>query len=533
MPASVAALLDTFDGLNLNIDAVGLSLPCLQLGSFFDRLLFVMLSPCVIALLIVAWCTTAEALAANRTSTRLKGGLIRALPYLLGLSFLAFPMVSSLAFQAFSCEYFDDGTRFLRADYSLNCDTDEYDAVMNLAWAAIVLYPLAIPLVCLVLLLSTRKAILTEQPTPLSRALAFLHQDYEPSMFWWEIVEIAKKARHAHMDLPRILTFQQLPFCNAPWQLFLVGFCVLILPGSTMQLIFGFGFSLVLLLMTAITEPYTSRSNDYFALLCNFCLVALMFFSLVLKVGLLSEEVEGILSSELKALYTYNTAQLSVALVCTLLASIIVAVLLAAYQMYRAAQTAARMAAAEREAAEARGRMSSPPTCDWKLKEGNKYLTFLSHFKVEAGSDARYLSDLIRRMTGSPAYLDSTDLVDLRTLFNEGVHKTDVLFILATKGVFTRPWCLMEMWEAAVKRIPIVLFPVVSGGWTLVDTATLLGDLDGQMHSRNHLCMPEVIWPTRLPLPSTCTHQPPLTHSHPRPKPGDGARGQARRDRCA
>ena len=79
-----------------------------------------------------------------------------------------------------------------------------------------------------------------------------------------------------------------------------------------MQLIFGFAFSLVLLLMTAITEPYTSRSNDYFALLCNFCLVALMFFSLVLKVGLLSEEVEGILSSELKALYTYNTAQLSV-----------------------------------------------------------------------------------------------------------------------------------------------------------------------------------------------------------------------------
>ena len=534
MPASVAALLDTFDGLNLNIDAVGLSLPCLQLGSFFDRLLFVMLSPYVIALLIVAWCTTAEALAANRTSTRLKGGLIRALPYLLGLSFLAFPMVSSLAFQAFSCESFDDGTRFfLRADYSLNCDTDEYDAVMNLAWAAIVLYPLAIPLVCLVLLLSTRKAILNEQPTPLSRALAFLHQDYEPSMFWWEIVEIAKKARHAHMDLPRILTFQQLAFCNAPWQLFLVGFCVLILPGSTMQLIFGFGFSLVLLLMTAITEPYTSRSNDYFALLCNFCLVALMFFSLVLKVGLLSEEVEGILSSELKALYTYNTAQLSVALVCTLLASIIVAVLLAAYQMYRAAQTAARMAAAEREAAEARGRMSSPPTCDWKLKEGNRYLTFLSHFKVEAGSDARYLSDLIRRMTGSPAYLDSTDLVDLRTLFNEGVHKTDVLFILATKGVFTRPWCLMEMWEAAVKRIPIVLFPVVSGGWTLVDTVTLLGDLDGQMHSRNHLCMPEVIWPTRLPPPSTCTHQPPLTHSHPRPKPGDGARGQARRDRCA
>jgi len=68
-----------------------------------------------------------------------------------------------------------------------------------------------------------------------------------------------------------------------------------------------------------------------------------------------------------------------------------------------------------------------------------------------------------------------------------------VLFILATKGVFTRPWCLMEMWEAAIKRVPIVLFPVANSGWTLGDTVILLGNLEEQMHSRNNLCMPEVI----------------------------------------
>ena len=39
---------------------------------------------------------------------------------------------------------------------------------------------------------------------------------------------------------------------------------------------------------------------------------------------------------------------------------------------------------------------------------------------MEAGSNARYLSDLIKRKTGCAAYLDSNDLVDLRTLFNEG-----------------------------------------------------------------------------------------------------------------
>ena len=58
-----------------------------------------------------------------------------------------------------------------------------------------------------------------------------------------------------------------------------------------------------------------------------------------------------------------------------------------------------------------------------------------------------------------------------------GVHKSDVLVILATKGVLTRPWCLLEMWEAALNEIPIVLFPVVGGDWTQDDACTLLCDL--------------------------------------------------------
>ena len=74
-----------------------------------------------------------------------------------------------------------------------------------------------------------------------------------------------------------------------------------------------------------------------------------------------------------------------------------------------------------------------------------------------------------------------------------GVHKSDVIVILATKGVLTRPWCLLEMWEAALNEIPIVLFPVVGGDWTQDDACTLLSDLMGQMQSRNPTCMAEVM----------------------------------------
>lgn len=224
MPGSVAALLDSFEGINLSIDGFGLPLPCLQIGTFFNRLLFVVLAPYVLALLIIAWCAASEALASRRSMSLVKASLMRALPYLLGLSFLAFPMVSSLAFQVFICERFDDDTRFLKADYSLDCnDPDEYGRVFSLALVAIAMYPIAIPLACLQLLLKARTSILTEQPTLLTRSLAFLHRDYEPSMYWWEIVEISKKAR------PRRLPFtiatsdltthdvQSLGPCSSSW----------------------------------------------------------------------------------------------------------------------------------------------------------------------------------------------------------------------------------------------------------------------------------------------------------------------------
>ena len=194
MPASVASLLTVFDVLNMSIDAFGLPLSCLQLGSFFNQLEFLVLSPCVLGLLILAFKMATEVLT-KRQAASLKAGLIRALPYLLYLLFFAFPLVSSRAFQAFDCEEFDDGTRFLRADYSLACYGTEHDRVVSLAWVAIALYSLGVPLLYLALLLSARKAILTEQPTELSRGLTFLHQDYEPLMFWWELVEIFKKAR--------------------------------------------------------------------------------------------------------------------------------------------------------------------------------------------------------------------------------------------------------------------------------------------------------------------------------------------------
>ena len=53
MPSAVSNLLSVFNGLNLNIDGIGLPLQCLGLGTFFQRLLLLSMAPLVLAALLI------------------------------------------------------------------------------------------------------------------------------------------------------------------------------------------------------------------------------------------------------------------------------------------------------------------------------------------------------------------------------------------------------------------------------------------------------------------------------------------------
>ena len=98
---------------------------------------------------------------------------------------------------------------------------------------------------------------------------------------------------------------------------------------------------------------------------------------------------------------------------------------------------------------------NDPPTCIWKAAK--RYSLFLCHYKVEAGIEARYLRDLLRRMlVGGTIFLDSAEQTDLRGLFDD-VRAADVLVVLATANVFSRPICLLEIWTAMRANIPVMV----------------------------------------------------------------------------
>ena len=74
-----------------------------------------------------------------------KKGALAALPTVLLVSFLAFPIVSSVAFQGlpYACVEFEESPgvqkRYLKADYAIDCDNAEiFQPVVALSWVGIV-----------------------------------------------------------------------------------------------------------------------------------------------------------------------------------------------------------------------------------------------------------------------------------------------------------------------------------------------------------------------------------------------------------
>lgn len=110
------------------------------------------------------------------------------------------------------------------------------------------------------------------------------------------------------------------------------------------------------------------------------------------------------------------------------------------------------------------------PRCQWKVDRA--YACFLSHYKIEAASDARFMHDVLMKVLQAPVFLDSSNLADLRTLFSEGVQQSDCTVLLATQNVLRRPWCLLELYESARYGIPILAIGVAGHTFDIEEQLT-------------------------------------------------------------
>ena len=218
---------------------------------------------------------------------------MRAGPALLWAVFISYPLVTNMAFEAFSCHKFDEG-EWLKSDVAIRCGSEEHDKARLLAWIAVIVYPIGLLAVCLSLLLYCRKAIVQKRYTSLSIAIAFLYREYEPQFFYWEIVEMGRR-------------------------FVLVGLMVLV-QGNLMQLIVGTVLSIAFLLFQVQAQPYAEMSDDFLASSCSFALCILFLCCTVFKYLSLIETaaVQSGMSATQKAVFNVNSDLLALIIVVAL-----------------------------------------------------------------------------------------------------------------------------------------------------------------------------------------------------------------------
>mmetsp|Transcript_31761 Transcript_31761/g.58201 ORF Transcript_31761/g.58201 Transcript_31761/m.58201 type:complete len:247 (+) Transcript_31761:1-741(+) len=102
------------------------------------------------------------------------------------------------------------------------------------------------------------------------------------------------------------------------------------------------------------------------------------------------------------------------------------------------------------------------------------HLIFLSHYKVEAGTEAALLrTELSVAISGDatnvgnnfddPVFLDSDNLQNLNDL-QERIRKTHNVVLLLTTSVLTRPWVLLELVTSLREGVRVLLVNVCKPG---------------------------------------------------------------------
>ena len=134
-------------------------------------------------------------------------------------------------------------------------------------------------------------------------------------------------------------------------KLVLVGFFALLKPGSLLQVISAFVVSAIFSLLVGVAAPYKDASDDYFAKVCSFALTMLFFFVTVLKVGVLTEQVDSVLTDELRYRFSFDTALVSAGMIVSIVGTLPLAAVMAAHRLLQAAQAGEAARCSESSAA--------------------------------------------------------------------------------------------------------------------------------------------------------------------------------------
>lgn len=266
--------------INMDIGFI-MSFSCLVATDFYDRLLLSTIGP-LFALAILGF---TYFVALKRNSGSEMATPVVAHKHMSTALFVVFFIYSSVSFnifQTFVCDTLDDGVSYLRADYSLTCETSTHSVYKGYAIGMIFVYPVGIPAVLLWWILRNRHDLAVEERDTLMhlQPLHGLWAAYKPSRYYYEIVECVRRVM-------------------------MTGIAVFVLPGTSAQIAFVLLVAVVFVFVSESLGPFESRVDMGLYRWGNGVIFASMYAALLLKVDV-SEEGQDTVSAFVGVLIAAN-----------------------------------------------------------------------------------------------------------------------------------------------------------------------------------------------------------------------------------
>lgn len=294
-PRKYASYVTKLKFVNLDVGVL-LSYSCIVRINFYDRLLLSTMTPFFVVSVLVAM---------HSFSTRRNKGseapttLDARHSYMSAATFVTFLVYSTVSFtilQTFVCDTVGSDA-FLRADYSVSCDTEAYGRYRAYAVLMVLVYPIGVPAISAWWLLRNRKDLANpSRPTVANlEPMSQIWDCYRPSRYCFELVEFARRTA-------------------------LTTVAVFIVPNSLAQISLMLLLAAVFLLVSASLAPFHSTVDMNLSLWGNGIVMASMYLALLTKVNVADEDESVSLSAFQSALVAANVFMVVTVFVQTVVA---------------------------------------------------------------------------------------------------------------------------------------------------------------------------------------------------------------------
>ena len=147
-------------------------------------------------------------------------------------------------------------------------ESPEFIAIKHWSIITIVIYAGLVPLSFLYSLVKVRKALLAEVETKMSHAIDFLHRPYKPQFWYFEMIEIARK-------------------------LTLVGFAIVVKPGTLIQLIFALMVAISIIAIEVQAQPFVNVVDSWCSLIAALACIFILLMCIVLRTSVLVQAIKS------------------------------------------------------------------------------------------------------------------------------------------------------------------------------------------------------------------------------------------------